>query len=957
VKAKIFTSLLLVLLLLGAILPSFVTPQTVYAATETLRPNAAGDETNIPSSNGCTYHWQCVDDVTPDEDATEVHNTLGDATFRKDLYNLPAHSGSGTINHIKVYARAKSAPYNGYYTGLQIWLKTGGTAYVGSEITLTTSYATYSYQWSGNPQTGLDWTWADIDALQIGIAVRDSGYGYQLYSVCTQVYVEIDYTPSGAPTVVTNAASSIEETTATTNGEVTVVNDTNITERGFVWDTSTHGDPGDTDPDVSDYANNWTESGSWTTGSFSHGLTSLTEGELYYFRACAYNDAGYWGYGDEEVFLTKPDPPSTFTATSAGEDQIDLEWTNGDGSQKVYIIGKEDSAPSNRGDYDWTWDGVGTNHSHTGLSTDEHWYYQIWSYATEGGETQTSDTPDLTDDAWTITPPSVTSLMVEGAGSAESGCWVILRGQVTDDEELAIDTIGFNYGLTAGYGSTVSDGGDWNTGDDFVLRISGLAHGTTYHWRAFASAGATTGYGSDMVFTTEGSASLYEYWNTGEDDDSAAIYAGNWTAQYFTVDSTSHSVTAVRVYLKRVGSPGTVTLSIKHVDDSFKPTGADICSGTYDGDVLSTDYNWVEFTVDEASLEAETAYAIVVRAVAGDGSNYVFWGEDSGGGLDDAFGWHSTDGGVTWSSDSPVDYLFELWGYPLLSIESAAVFRGYLPDDDDDMLFAVQYINTYPPYYPDYDCPTYFSLRLYDTDGVTLLKSTACQMWGNMPGAIYVAGEEAASLTPDAQYYLKLVLNSDTDIVASYQLQSIDWKGDDLAGLDRWVITTAHSIETYYGGVELTEFIAGQGEVLNEEGGVIFSTGIPALADIRPDLFKVAVHTPGYEGEDWTNAFGEATDWETQVGDTVASLLTTGGGYIGMDGKNFGTWLLLGAYLIFALLMVGKQSREGGFIGAGLAVPILLMGTWLRLLDVVFIAVTASIAVGLLMYSLWWSRT
>jgi hypothetical protein len=212
-------------------------------------------------------------------------------------------------------------------------------------------------------------------------------------------------------------------------------------------------------------------------------------------------------------------------------------------------------------------------------------------------------------------------------------------------------------------------------------------------------------------------------------------------------------------------------------------------------------------------------------------------------------------------------------------------------------------------------------------------------------------------LTPDAQYYLKLVLNSDTDIVASYQLQSIDWKGDDLAGLDRWVITTAHSIETYYGNVELTEFIAGQGEVLNEEGGVIFSTGIPALADVRPDLFKVAVHTPGYEGEDWTNAFSEATDWETQVGDTVASLLTTGGGYIGMDGKNFGTWLLLGAYIIFALLMVGKQSREGGFIGAGLAVPILLLGTWLRLLDVVFIAVTASIAVFMLVYSLWFSRT
>jgi hypothetical protein len=278
VKAKIFTSLLLVMLLLGAVLPSFVVPQTVYAATETLRPNAAGDECNIPHQTGvaCPNHYQNVDEATPDEDSTEVHTSPNETSWYRDFYNLPAHSGNGTVNFIKVYARGKSAPFDGENVGLQIWVKTGGVAYYGTEIVLATSYTTYSKQWNTNPHTGLAWTWSDIDALQVGVALRDSGDfpGY-IYSICTQVYVEVDYTPSGAPTVVTDAASSIEETMATTNGEVTVVNDTNITERGFVWDTSTHGDPGDTDPDVSDYANNWTESGSWTTGSFSHGLTSL----------------------------------------------------------------------------------------------------------------------------------------------------------------------------------------------------------------------------------------------------------------------------------------------------------------------------------------------------------------------------------------------------------------------------------------------------------------------------------------------------------------------------------------------------------------------------------------------------------------------------------------------------------------------------------------------------------
>jgi hypothetical protein len=232
-----------------------------------------------------------------------------------------------------------------------------------------------------------------------------------------------------APAVTTNAVSSVEETTSTLNGEVTAINDTSITERGFVWDTSTHGAPGNVAPASSGYASNWTEEGSFGVASFNHGLTSLTEGELYYVRACAENDNGDWGYGDEVTFLTKPDPPSTFTATAAGETQIDLSWTNGDGSQKVYIIGKEDSAPSSRIDYDWTWNGTGTTKSHTGLSEGEHWYYQIWSYATEGALEQTSDTPDLTDDATTVGPPIVASLQVEGTGSYMFGRWVILRGQ------------------------------------------------------------------------------------------------------------------------------------------------------------------------------------------------------------------------------------------------------------------------------------------------------------------------------------------------------------------------------------------------------------------------------------------------------------------------------------------------------------------------------------------------
>ncbi len=74
--------------------------------------------------------------------------------------------------------------------------------------------------------------------------------------------------------------------------------------RGFVVDTSSHGNPGNTDPVNSGYTYHITESGNFGTGAFSIKIASLKPGTKYYCRACAHNVAG-WGYGDEVDFTTK----------------------------------------------------------------------------------------------------------------------------------------------------------------------------------------------------------------------------------------------------------------------------------------------------------------------------------------------------------------------------------------------------------------------------------------------------------------------------------------------------------------------------------------------------------------------------------------------------------------------------------------------------------------------------
>ena len=158
--------------------------------TEILNPNAVGDETEIQSQIGSGSHWQLVDDwPTHDGDSTVVYT--GNAGWEEDLYNLPSHSAtSGNVTYVKVYivCRSTAAPTQ---TNAYVHIKTGGVEHNDTPVTTGTGYSAFSYQWDENPNTGDPWTWDEIDALQIGVALREAGGG--ALTGCTQVYAEIGY--------------------------------------------------------------------------------------------------------------------------------------------------------------------------------------------------------------------------------------------------------------------------------------------------------------------------------------------------------------------------------------------------------------------------------------------------------------------------------------------------------------------------------------------------------------------------------------------------------------------------------------------------------------------------------------------------------------------------------------------------------------------------------------------
>jgi len=256
-------------------------------ATLLLRPNAPG---HSPQSLGqyptTGEQWDKVCEVTPDENATYLYCINA---FFWNMFNLPDHTTeTDTIVSVKVTIRCKRSGEDAYAYPM---VRTGDTSYYGAYQSLPTDWANHSHQWDTNPKTGLPWTWADIDALQIGVALQGPAvYTHPNYYRCTQVYVEVEY---GAPTVTTQAVTSIQPTTAIGNGNITAIGLAPVTQHGVCWNTGGS-------PTVSD---DKTEEGEASTGAFTSGMTGLTPETLYYCRAYATNSVGT-SYGGEVTFTT-----------------------------------------------------------------------------------------------------------------------------------------------------------------------------------------------------------------------------------------------------------------------------------------------------------------------------------------------------------------------------------------------------------------------------------------------------------------------------------------------------------------------------------------------------------------------------------------------------------------------------------------------------------------------------
>jgi parallel beta-helix repeat protein len=111
------------------------------------------------------------------------------------------------------------------------------------------------------------------------------------------------------PTVTTQAVTNITTTTATGNGNITILGVPNPTQYGVVWDTNIN-------PTIalSTKTQQGVPSGA---GAFTGSITGLTQGTLYHVRAYATNSMET-SYGEDVTFTTMVAIVTTFTTTGAG---------------------------------------------------------------------------------------------------------------------------------------------------------------------------------------------------------------------------------------------------------------------------------------------------------------------------------------------------------------------------------------------------------------------------------------------------------------------------------------------------------------------------------------------------------------------------------------------------------------------------------------------------------------
>lgn len=487
-------SLIIVLAIVLTLLFLIIPAQPVSGAAEEWTPgtvriwpngDAGAQQWGTYPAGG--FHYAKILDYYRDDDATYI---FGNATSKRDLLTFDSVSGyAGPINYINAVAYMRHVGGAGDTTTVRFVYETiGGTPYYSSDKTISSgsSYVAVSSVWSVNPDTGNAWTWAELEDIYIGLQTRTVGATMR----CTQLFIDINYIPPDPPSVSTSAATTVRMASAVLNGAITNTGNDNPSVRGFDYGLT------------GSYGSEWTESGNFTVASYNANVTSLSKGTQYYFRAKAYNVAG-WGYGSQLTFTTKPDPPANLTASSIDQDEATITWNKGTGATYTMLRYKTTGYPTSTSDGTLMYLDTGATTPMTSLLANTTYYISGWSRAGASTYSLSYDTANFT------TLSHIVPTIVTQPATRVSYTSARLNASVVDDGGSS----GASFGIRFGYGNEseaifedyqyhTSWVWGWSEGDSAYVDLVTLDPASKYYWNVQAMNVAGNSTGAVRTFTT-----------------------------------------------------------------------------------------------------------------------------------------------------------------------------------------------------------------------------------------------------------------------------------------------------------------------------------------------------------------------------------------------------------------------------------------------------------------------
>lgn len=295
--------------------------------------------------------------------------------------------------------------------------------------------------------------------------------------------------------ITTTASSFVTQTTAISGGNTTNDGGSAITSRGVCWSNTTSA------PTIT---NSKTIDGTGI-GAFTSSITSLNPGTTYYVRAYATNSVGT-AYGSVISFRTVAATIPTGISTNSLSSITQTTASSGgnistDGGASITSRGvcwsNKTSSPTiaNTKTIDGT--GIGTFTSSITNLTPGTIYY-VRAYATNSVGTAYGNVTSFTSSAATI-PTGITT----NALSSITQTGAISGGNITTDGGANVTSLGVCWSNTTSSPTIANtktiDGSGIGM---FSSSITGLAAGTTYYVRAYATNSVGTSYGNTLTFTT-----------------------------------------------------------------------------------------------------------------------------------------------------------------------------------------------------------------------------------------------------------------------------------------------------------------------------------------------------------------------------------------------------------------------------------------------------------------------